>query len=138
MHENRALGYSSDPKGGGWLGKPVSQVPTAGRGHGNRPETACAMGRRLGLGGAAAARVLSLNHFEDRNSRAPQVSARRAPKHEITRPRFRLAPAVSCKPTDRDYAQINTDTYPNPHSPPPPQRGRKRANEALTGSKASD
>ena len=32
MREKRAWGYTSDPKGGGWLGKPATRIPTAGRG----------------------------------------------------------------------------------------------------------
>ena len=32
MCEKRAWGYTSDPKGRGWLGKPATRIPTAGRG----------------------------------------------------------------------------------------------------------
>ena len=65
----------------------------------HRPETACAWGRGLGLGGAAEERGLSLNHFEIGIRVRRKVSARRTRSTRQARLRFRLAPAVSCNPT---------------------------------------
>ena len=105
----RELGGTQVTRREGGLTEQASQPdPDRGPRRKHRPETACAWGRGLGLGGAAAERGKNLNHFEIGIRVRRKVSARRTRSTRQARLRFRLAPAVSCRPAAQALAD-NSD-----------------------------
>ena len=82
-------------RGGGWRSKRASRIPTAGRGADTAREQHALRGAGRAGGGTAAARRLSLIHFEDWNSRAPQSKRPLEPEARESSPAH--SPRAGCE-----------------------------------------